>query len=129
MVGENMGTDSPYPCPACGFEVFTEPPGSYGICPVCGWENDEVQPRFPPMWAGANKASLFGGQQRVLQRFPPSVLTHGGYELCPDWRPLTVEQCGDTGGTPQSGLAYFEAVGGEEPVYYWRRRARRGGDS
>jgi hypothetical protein len=53
----------------------------------------------------------------------------GGYIRCPDWRPLTVEECRDRGGTPENGLAYFEAVGTDEPVYYWRRRTHREGDS
>ena len=71
-----MRTDSPYPCPACGFEVFLEPSGSYDICPVCGWEDDEVQLRFPAMRGGANKASLFESQQRVLQQIPLQILAH-----------------------------------------------------
>ena len=58
----------PHPCPACGFEVFDEPAGSYDICPVCDWEDDEVQLRFPAMRGGANKESLFEWQQQVLER-------------------------------------------------------------
>ncbi len=36
-----------YPCPCCGYLVFTEPPGSYTICPICFWEDDISQLRFP----------------------------------------------------------------------------------
>ena len=34
------------PCPSCGHLVFDEEPGSYSICPVCGWEDDLSQLRF-----------------------------------------------------------------------------------
>jgi hypothetical protein len=43
-----------YPCPACGFEVFDDAPGSYDLCPVCDWEDDGVQLRYPSMRGGAN---------------------------------------------------------------------------
>lgn len=38
-----------FPCVVCGCHVFHEPPGSYEICPVCGWEDDNVQARHPRM--------------------------------------------------------------------------------
>ena len=46
-----------YPCPICGKWVF-ERPGDYGICLVCGWENDPVQAKAPDFSGGANKMSL-----------------------------------------------------------------------
>jgi hypothetical protein len=52
----------PYPCPCCGHVVFDEPPGSYDICPVCFWEDDIVQLRWPDWAGGANKPSLIDGQ-------------------------------------------------------------------
>ena len=30
----------------------------YDICPVCGWEADRVQERFPGMEGGANRMCL-----------------------------------------------------------------------
>jgi anaerobic ribonucleoside-triphosphate reductase len=36
----NAATTARWPCPCCGYQVFTGPPGSYEICPVCGWEDD-----------------------------------------------------------------------------------------
>jgi hypothetical protein len=121
-------TGSPYPCPACAFEVFPEPSGSYDVCPICGWDDDEVQLRFPAMRGGANKASLFECQQRLLQQIPLGLLTHGDYIRCLDWRPLTEEEYGETSGTPTDGLTYFQAVGTVEPVYYWRKSVEREGD-
>lgn len=115
-----MGLDRRYPCPACGFEVFSEPTGSYDICPVCGWEDGEIQLRCPAMRGGANKTSLFEWQQGLLDRLPPQVAEHGRYRRCPDWRPLTEAECRATTGMPTSGRAYFEALGAEEPAYYWR---------
>ena len=41
-------------CPCCGFKTLdTEHYGSYTLCPVCFWEDDEVQIRNPT-WGGAN---------------------------------------------------------------------------
>jgi hypothetical protein len=71
-----------YPCPACGFEVFNQPAGSYDLCPVCNWEDDDVQLRFPAMQGGANSKSLHKCQQEVLQRLPPEVIAHEGYHRC-----------------------------------------------
>lgn len=51
--------DLRYPCPCCGSEVLEGPsPGSYEICPVCGWEDDDVQFREPDLEGGANEMSL-----------------------------------------------------------------------
>lgn len=49
-----------YPCPVCGYLTFAEPPGSYEICPVCGWEDDALQLEFATTLAGgANSLTLF----------------------------------------------------------------------
>jgi hypothetical protein len=116
-----MGSDGLYPCPACGFEVFSRPAGSYEVCPVCDWEDDEIQLRYPAMQGGANTASLHEQQRALLRRLPPHVAEHDGYCRCPEWRPLTEEECRDTTGMPTSGRAYFEALGAHEPAYYWRK--------
>ena len=48
-----------YPCPCCSnFTFDEEPSGTYEICPVCGWEDDEVQFNAPSFAGGANKPSL-----------------------------------------------------------------------
>jgi hypothetical protein len=48
-----------YECPCCGNAVFDEkPPGTYLICPVCGWEDDRSQYMDPDMKGGANRMSL-----------------------------------------------------------------------
>src|SRR5687767_420688 len=53
-----------FPCPVCGHDSFGgEPPGSFGICSVCGWEDDPSQIRHPRMRGGANTGSIFDYQQ------------------------------------------------------------------
>lgn len=48
-----------YPCPCCHFLTLGEkPPGTFEICSVCGWEDDDVQFRDPSYAGGANKVSL-----------------------------------------------------------------------
>jgi hypothetical protein len=53
---------SGFVCPCCGHRVFGEPPGSYEICPVCFWEDDVVQLRWPDYDGGANRPSLVQAQ-------------------------------------------------------------------
>jgi len=48
-----------YLCPCCNMRTLDEePPGTYEICPVCGWEDDEVQFNNPNYSGGANEVSL-----------------------------------------------------------------------
>ena len=50
-----------HPCPCCGFRTITDdrvPPGTYFICPVCGWEDDPVKFDDPDYRGGANDDSL-----------------------------------------------------------------------
>lgn len=48
-----------YACPCCGYLTFDDdPPGTFEICPVCGWEDDEVQFRDSSYAGGANSVSL-----------------------------------------------------------------------
>ena len=43
--------------------MFGEAPGSYDICPVCFWEDDHVQLRWPDFAGGANGPSLIDSQK------------------------------------------------------------------
>ncbi|MET8796768.1 CPCC family cysteine-rich protein [Nocardia sp. NPDC004568] len=54
---------SDYPCPCCGHRVFDEAPGSYEICPICFWEDDLIQLRWPTFAGGANSVSLVDAQR------------------------------------------------------------------
>lgn len=47
-------------CPVCLNKVFDfkDFPGSYDICPFCGWEDDDTQYINPEFEGGANDVSL-----------------------------------------------------------------------
>ncbi len=47
-----------FKCPVCGQYTFQSGPGSYEICPVCGWEDDKAQYKDPNLKGGANRLSL-----------------------------------------------------------------------
>ena len=44
-------------CPVCGKFEFEER-GSYDICKVCGWEDDQIQEEDHNYKGGANKMSV-----------------------------------------------------------------------
>ena len=82
-----------FPCPGCGFLVYDETPGgSFATCPVCSWEDDDVQSADPFYQGGANDICLADHQQDVLTRFPVSLREHGGYGRDPQWRPVAIEE-------------------------------------
>lgn len=55
MKKENKG----YPCPCCGFlTLSSDAHETFEICPVCNWEDDDVQFYNPDFWGGANDESL-----------------------------------------------------------------------
>jgi Cysteine-rich CPCC len=83
---------SDYPCPGCGFLVFSEPPGSFAICPVCHWEDCDVQFSDPYYDGGPNGTSLVDHQHHLVERFPLSVGEYAGYRRDPHWRPVVLEQ-------------------------------------
>lgn len=48
-----------YPCPCCGFLTMTGPTrDTFDICPICWWEDDDVQYDDPNYEGGANEESL-----------------------------------------------------------------------
>jgi len=48
-----------YKCVCCGYYTMeSEPPGTFEICPVCFWEDDNVQFDDPEYEGGANGISL-----------------------------------------------------------------------
>lgn len=57
-----------YPCLCCGFKTLAEqPPGTFDICPVCYWQDDNVQCQDPayPRWA--NEVSLNEARANFLE--------------------------------------------------------------
>lgn len=48
-----------FPCACCGYLTRSaELPGTFEICPVCGWEDDNVQLEDETYQGGANGISL-----------------------------------------------------------------------
>ena len=59
MIEANTGSDPSFPCSCCGYLTMgSEDTGSFDICPVCGWEDDNVQADNPDRRGGANGMSL-----------------------------------------------------------------------
>ncbi|QEY35874.1 hypothetical protein FL966_00870 [Caproiciproducens galactitolivorans] len=44
-------------CACCG-EYSLPPDSEFEICPICGWEDDDVQNDNPQLEGGANEMSL-----------------------------------------------------------------------
>jgi hypothetical protein len=85
-----------YTCPCCGYKTLDEaPPGTYDICPICFWEDDNVQFDDPDFEGGANEVSLRQAQKNYLE-FRVSEKRFRKLVRCPDkddqrdpnWRPL-----------------------------------------
>lgn len=51
-------------CPCCGYFTLDEAPsGTFAVCPVCYWEDDNVQADDPTYDGGANGMSLNQARQ------------------------------------------------------------------
>ena len=58
-----------YECPCCRNLTLTEEPsGTFEICPICGWEDDEVQFKNPDYEGGANKLSLNQAKKKFFDQ-------------------------------------------------------------
>jgi hypothetical protein len=58
-LGNNKLIKENFPCPCCGYLTLSErPPGTFEICPVCNWEDDDVQYNNIDFEGGANEKSL-----------------------------------------------------------------------
>lgn len=65
-------------CPCCGFLTLSEPPpGTFEICPVCYWEDDDVQFNDPNYTGGANQDSLNQARQN-FKKFGTSSMKYFG---------------------------------------------------
>jgi hypothetical protein len=55
-------SESKAPCPCCGRLTLDSGPNDYELCPVCFWEDDGIQLRWPTYARGANGISLVKAQ-------------------------------------------------------------------
>ncbi len=60
MLGSRIvASDQQFACPCCGNLTLDEqPPGTWLICEICGWEDDPVQFGDIEYQGGANRISL-----------------------------------------------------------------------
>lgn len=57
-----------YKCPCCGnLTLSEEPPGTYEICKICNWEDDDIQFYDPSYAGGANKKSLNDAKKEYFE--------------------------------------------------------------
>jgi Cysteine-rich CPCC len=116
-----------YPCPCCGYLVFHEQPGSHEKCPICQWEDDLAQLRFPRLAGSANGLSLEEAQ-RNFSAFGASARRYiaearspfRGEEREPGWRPLDPGR--DNIEEPSRGVSYADSYPMDDTtvLYYWR---------
>ena len=94
MIATRMAPEpdrSSYGCLCCGCWTLEEaPPGTFAICPVCGWEDDNVQAADPTYAGGANTMSLEQARAsfRTIGAISPEAL--------PFVRPPTADEHRDT---------------------------------
>ncbi len=112
-----------FPCPSCGFLVFTEGLGSYEICSMCGWEDDPVQSDNPGLRGGANGGSLKEYQDSALEEYPNHIREAEGFIRAADWRPLTPTECEVDNTGIGTGVKYFHESIKTPCRYYWRSDA------
>lgn len=113
------------PCPCCGYLVFDEPVGSYDICPICKWEDDDVQLRFPDFAGGPNAPSLIEAQRNFAQcgasdpRSVSSVRRPAAEDIRdPGWRPVDPQRDLFKMERRQDGTREWPAE--YSRLYYWR---------
>jgi hypothetical protein len=88
-----------YPCVCCGHLTMNDGPGSYQICAVCFWEDDDIQLRWPDYSGGANRPSLIEAPQNFQdygacdERSMEHVRRPEDDEpLDPSWRPIDTDR-------------------------------------
>jgi hypothetical protein len=55
-------------CPCCGYKTLAEkPPGTFEICEICYWEDDNVQFDNLNYEGGANRISLRQAQSNFIK--------------------------------------------------------------
>ncbi len=116
-----------FPCPCCGYLMFSEQPGSYQTCPICLWQDNLAQLRFPLMPNVANPVSLQQAQKNYVACGTAERRNAGtgrqplGDDVREDsWRVLDVTH--DNVEEPQRGIDYADSYPIQDTtvLYYWR---------
>ena len=119
-----------YPCPCCGYVVFSEPPDSYELCPICSWQDEALHLQFPTSYGqgGANHITLaeaqrnflaYGASKPYLTAFVRRPTPFDRRDV--GWRPIdeTLDRF--------SEFSWTEPVEArlDETLYYWRDNPTR----
>ncbi|MGA7979112.1 MAG: CPCC family cysteine-rich protein [Chromatiaceae bacterium] len=116
-----------FPCPCCGYRVFDFQPGFHQVCPICGWEDDLSQLRFPLMPGSSNRVSLCDAQQNFQDYGASERRNLGttrkpveGEEIEDGWRQLDLAV--DNVEHPKRGERYADSypLSDTTVLYYWR---------
>ena len=84
-----------YRCPCCdNFTLEEKPPGTFEICPVCGWQDDPGQYDEPDYEGGANDMSLNQARANYRIKYERSLKRNPRYFK----KPLNAEMASDTSG-------------------------------
>jgi len=106
--------------------VFSQPPGAHGVCPICRWEDDLSQLRFPRMPGSANHVSLLRAQHNFAE-CGAAERRNAPYARAPlederrdgQWRPIDPDQ--DNLEEPCRTADYARDYPQDTTVlYYWR---------
>jgi hypothetical protein len=116
-----------FPCPCCGHLVHDLEPGFHQTCPICGWEDDLSQLRFPLMPGSSNRVSLAEAQRNFADYGASERRNEGqtrppvpGERLDQGWRPI--DPARDNIEEPTRGTAYGDSYPWPDTtvLYYWR---------
>lgn len=120
-------TGERFPCPCCGYLVYSSRPGSYQECPICGWTDNLAQLRFPLMPNGSNDVSLVQGQKNFIAVGAAEKRRVGEVRKPYDdeprdrqWR--VIDEGRDNIEEPRRGIDYANSypIMDTTVMYYWR---------
>lgn len=69
-------SEKKFPCPICGTKCLSEERGSFDICPVCGWEEDGYQQKYPDeagpndYWTLTEARKAWENGETLFERYP-----------------------------------------------------------
>ena len=106
-------------CPSCGFLTVDEDAyGTYNICGVCGWEDDQLQLANPCSGGGANSESLYESQLNALRDVPLEIKEYKGIQRSTIWRPLNKKEIEGFSAQAKESLWSNKGILYESEVYW-----------
>lgn len=106
-------------CPCCGFKTIEDQAyGSYMLCPVCDWEDDQVQLANPCSRGGANHYSLAEQQLKFQRKVQQDTSLYKGYARCTKWRTLSKNEMNLYQAQSEKEAWYNAGVSNVNEVYW-----------